>query len=401
MIRTRFACVILMIAISAGLMASPASKGIAQETVASGIAETSRNSLDPDALSRHVYALASPQFAGRRGPSADKTVDYLKRHFERAGLSPGFPEGYVQEISQTSSGKVIGRNVAAAVRGSDPSLREEWIVLSAHWDHLGPSLNDPDKYFPGADDNASGVAMLLETATWFARPENRPKRSVLFVAFDLEEFGLFGSRHFAGHMPFDADRLKLFVTADMIGRSLSGMCREWVFVIGSERLPQSRQWLKQAAQGRSIRAGTLGTDLVGVRSDYGPFMTKKIPYLFFSTGESEVYHSIADRPETIDYAKLHQISEVILETVAQAADVPTISGWSETPVAAPEELTVIAAVLEEMKSPENGLKLGGLQRSTIDRTLEKIRKLIETRTVSDSDRRAVIRAAQFLMFSAL
>lgn len=370
-----------------------------------------RNALSPEKLRQHVFTLASDSFGGRSGKTAHPTIDYLEKSFQSAGLLPGFAHGYRQPVVQAASGKVIGTNLAAKVEGSDPALKNEWIILSAHWDHLGKMTakagdGDPgtgnEKIYAGADDNASGVAMLLETAAWFARPENRPKRSMLFVAFDLEEFGLFGSRHFAANSPVPMDRIRLFMTADMIGRSLSGLCKEWVFVIGSERMPRSRSWISSAAAERPIRAGLLGTDLVGVRSDYGPFMTKKIPYLFFSTGESEVYHTTEDRPETIDYAKLHQIAELIRETAAFAAADENPGVWKEEPEPAPEELTVIASVLEAMRAPDSGLKLGGLQKSTIERTLDKIRDLVaKGGAVRESDRRAIVRAAQFLMFTAL
>ncbi len=375
-----------------------------------------RNALAPEKLRQHVFTLASDEYAGRRGKGADRTIAYIERSFESAGLKPAFHQGYRQPVVQASSGKSIGTNLAARVDGSDPALKDKWIIVSAHWDHLGThegNTADPNtehgdakagkpQIFAGADDNASGVAMLLETAAWFARPENRPKRSMLFVAFDLEEFGLFGSRHFAANSPVPMERVKLFMTADMIGRSLSGLCREWVFVIGSERLPRSRGWISAAAADRPIRAGLLGTDLVGVRSDYGPFMTKKVPYLFFSTGESQVYHTPDDRPETIDYAKLHQISELIRETAALAASETDPGTWTEEPVPAPEELSVIATVLEEIRAPASGLKLGGLQKTTLERTLEKIRGLVaKGGAVSESERRAIVRAAQFLMFTAL
>ena len=356
--------------------------------------------LDAQVLKKHVFTLASEEFAGRRGKGSEKTVEYIVNHLKNSHLKPGFDTSYTQDVIQGTSGKVIGRNIAAKVEGSDPVLSREWIILSAHWDHLGKN-EGTGKIYAGADDNASGVAMLLESAAWFARPENRPKRSILFVAFDLEEFGLFGSRYFAAHMPIEEKSLKLFVTADMIGRSLSGICRDWVFVIGSERLPESRDWLKLASRGLSIKAGLLGTDLVGVRSDYGPFMTRKVPYLFFSTGECNEYHSANDRPETLDYPKLHQISELICTTVRTAADDARIEPWSDKALAAPDEMKVIAAVLEEMKSPSSGLKLGGYQLNLVEKTLGTIRELLVKNKISDTERTSVIRAAQFLMFTAL
>lgn len=361
-------------------------------------------SLDSQQLKEHVFTLASTDFAGRRGVQAARSVSYIEKAFRKASLKPAFKESYIQDVIQATSGRVIGQNVAGLIEGSDPSLKQEWIILSAHWDHLGQATtkgNDTPKVFTGADDNASGVAMLLESAAWFGRAENRPRRSILFVAFDLEEFGLFGSRYFAAHMPVQEQAVKLFVTADMIGRSLSGICRDWVFVMGTERLPESRPWLQAASLGKKVKPGLLGTDLVGVRSDYGPFMSRKIPFLFFSTGECREYHTADDRPETLDYAKLHQVSEMICQTVKTAADGPSIGGWSETPASTPEEMKVLAAVLEEMKSPASGLKLGGYHLNLIEKTLGQIRQILSQKVISDADRKAVIRAAQILMFTAL
>jgi hypothetical protein len=361
-----------------------------------------RANLDRSQLEKHVYRLASDEFGGRSGQDSAKTVEYIRKHFADLQMKHAFTDGYIQDVIQAdqADGKRIGRNVAARIDGSDPALSQEFIIVSAHWDHLGRS-KDGKKVFAGADDNASGVAMLLEAARWFARPENRPRRSMLFVAFDLEEFGLFGSRYFAAHMPVAESQVKLFITADMIGRSLSGICRDWVFVMGSERLPQSREWLKAAQTERKFKAGLLGTDLVGVRSDYGPFMARKLPYLFFSTGESKVYHQSDDRPETIDYEKLEAVSEMICETASRAANVDLIERWSEKPVPTPDEMKAIAAVLEEMKSPASGLKIGGLQLSTLERTLESVRKIIADGTISESQRKSVIRAVQFLKLTVL
>ena len=101
--------------------------------------------------------------------------------------------------------------------------------------------------YPGADDNASGVAMMLEVARCLAAAPERPRRSVMFVGFDLEEIGLWGSRYFVEHPPVPLERVALFVTADMIGRSLGGVCDPYVFVMGTEHAPGLRPWIERAA----------------------------------------------------------------------------------------------------------------------------------------------------------
>jgi len=88
---------------------------------------------------------------------------------------------------------------------------------------------------------ASGVAMMLEVARCLTRAGEKPRRSVMFVGFDLEEVGLWGSRYFVEHSPIPLDRVSLFITADMIGRSLGGVCDSTVFVLGSEHEPEDKK----------------------------------------------------------------------------------------------------------------------------------------------------------------
>src|SRR5581483_6821372 len=129
-------------------------------------------------LKAHVYRLASPEFLGRRGPGADRAAEHIAATFKRIGLAPAFGDSYSQPIPWLlASGPnkppgFVGRNVGAMIAGSDPQLRDEWIVLSAHYDHLG---QQGDKLYPGADDNASGVAMLIEVAEHFALQKRKPR----------------------------------------------------------------------------------------------------------------------------------------------------------------------------------------------------------------------------------
>ena len=136
---------------------------------------------------------------GRRGPGAARASSYIADAFERLKLKPLFEDSYYQSIpsltldKQTGKESFVGRNVGAFIAGSDPALKDDWIILSAHLDHVG--IKD-DKLYPGADDNASGVAMLLEVAEYFALRKQQPRRTIAFVAFDQEEVGLLGSTHF-------------------------------------------------------------------------------------------------------------------------------------------------------------------------------------------------------------
>ena len=99
--------------------------------------------------------------------------------------------------------------------------------------------------------------MMLEVARCLATSPAPPKRSVMFVGFDLEEFGLFGSRYFVAHPPHSVERVSLFVTADMIGRAVGGVCRSHVFVIGTEYIPETRKWIANGSKGRPLTVGLL------------------------------------------------------------------------------------------------------------------------------------------------
>src|SRR5262249_14925123 len=144
-------------------------------------------------LKAHVYRLASPEFLGRRGPGAARAAKHIAAAFERLKLTPAFEGSYFQDIpwllAEKGQESFVGRNVAGFVEGSDPDLKNEWVIVSAHFDHMG---KDGDTLYPGADDNATGIAMLLEVAEKYALAKEKPKRSICFVAFDQEEFGLQG-----------------------------------------------------------------------------------------------------------------------------------------------------------------------------------------------------------------
>src|SRR6516225_5836656 len=199
-------------------------------------------------LRAHVYRLASPEFLGRKGPGAARASRHIAAAFERLKLGPAFGDSYFQDVPSPLAddddpvGRFIGRNVGAILPGTDPKLRDEWVLLSAHFDHLGKRGDD---LYPGADDNASGVAMLLEVAEYFALGKDRPRRTIVFVSFDQEEAGLIGSTYFAAHSPLPFRQLKAFLTADMLGRSMANVMDEYVFVLGSERSTHLRQLIEK------------------------------------------------------------------------------------------------------------------------------------------------------------
>jgi hypothetical protein len=342
-----------------------------------------------------VKVLTSPEMEGRRGEGARKAASFLIQEFQRLKLKPLFNGGFVQEIPGTESGKLQGRNVGAVIHGSDPELRDQWVIVSAHFDHLGKR---GDVIYPGADDNASGVAMMLEVARSFTGAATAPRRSVAFIGFDLEEVGLFGSRYFVAHSPFPLERVSLFITADMIGRALGGICQAHVFVLGTEHTPGLRPWIQEAAKREPVKVGLLGSDLLVLnRSDYGPFRNRRVPYLFFSTGENPLYHSPEDRPETLDYAKLTAISRIIQGVTSTVANAPEVPRWCDAPDHPMAEAVTIRDVIRKLVESREALKLGGAQLFVMNRTLATLDEIIVRGSITPAERSSVIQAARLVL----
>jgi hypothetical protein len=350
-------------------------------------------------LKGHVTTLASAGFQGRRGEGGRKTATYLVEAFRTLGLKPLFGDSFLQPIPASRLSPVPGQNVGAVLRGTDPKLRDEWVIVSAHYDHLGTR---GAVLYPGADDNASGVAMMLEVARSLARSPEPPRRSVMFIGFDLEEIGLFGSRYFVEHSPVPLDRIALFITADMIGRSLGGVCDRHVFVMGTEHAPGLRPWIAQAAKDRPVTVGLLGSDLLILnRSDYGPFRARSVPYLFFSTGENPRYHSPSDTAETIEYPKLEAISRVILAIVRHAATAEAVPKWSASPDNSLEEAVTIRDVMRTFLEHRESLELGRAQTLLLTNAIRTLDAIVKRGSITPEERSGIIQVARIVLATVL
>ncbi len=347
----------------------------------------------------HVATLASAEFGGRRGVGAAKSAFYVANELKHLGLEPLFGKSFIQAMPDRATGGTLGRNVGAKLVGSDPRLKEEWVIVSAHFDHLG---GRGQEYYPGADDNASGTAMMLEVARCFAQERSRPLRSIMFVGFDREEDGLWGSRYFADHPPVPLDRVKLFVTADMIGRALGGVCKEFVFVFGADTSQGVRGRIQEAAKTEPIRVGFMGNDLLIVdRSDYGPFRSRSIPYLFLSTGENPDYHQRSDTSDTLDYPKALSVTRVVLSTIEKTANAENLPPWNGETEASLEEALAVRDVLRTLQENRVTLKIGGASLLVLNSTLSHLEGIVERGKITERERTRLVRAAMFLMTTVL
>jgi len=181
----------------------------------------------------------------------------------------------------------IGYNVAAVLEGSDPLLRKECVILGAHLDHCGKHMG---MIFPGAQDNASGSAVVMEIAEAFSKLEERPSRSVIFVLFGAEEMGLLGSYSFAEHAALQYDSIDAMLNFDMVGEGDGINC-------GVSADPEGlKETILKADESVSTLGRTWEIKNVGVRSsDYAPFFLKGAACAaFFSNGPHLHYHRPGD-----------------------------------------------------------------------------------------------------------
>lgn len=361
----------------------------------------------------HIEFLASPKLAGRSGAAKAEARGYIVDQWKAVGLKPLFASSTSESDKSTSAATefeqaipgptaedgtrpILGTNIAAWLPGSDPKLADEIVIISAHYDHLG--TRDGHVY-AGADDNASGVAMVIESARRLSARDGKPKRSVAFVCFDLEEQMLWGSRWFAAHPPWPIERVKLFVTADMIGRNLGDLPMPAVFVMGSEMAPQLGSALDTVGTPAGLEVCRLGADIVGTRSDYGPFRDKQIPFLFFSTGEHPDYHTPRDTPDRIDYDKAARIASLMLKVSHNIADTNEPPVWTVPDQRRLEEPRVLLRITTLLLEADKQKPLTKAQKFLVTNVHNRAAKILEAKTMTADDRVWLVRMSQLLLAS--
>lgn len=356
---------------------------------------------------KHIEILASPEMEGRGTPAGRKKAQaYLLEQFRDIGLQPLFGQSYTQDVpgpkSNEGEPQMTGLNIGGVIPGSDPRLRDEWIILAAHYDHLGVRQG---KIYHGADDNASSVSMMLEVARKLKQAATRPKRSIAIVSFDLEERLLWGSRWFVAHPPMKLESVKLFITAEMIGRRLGDLPLPIVFVMGSEHATGLREIVDAVPVPRGLETAHLGVDLVGTRSDYGPFRDEKIPFLFFSGGEHPDYHQPTDTADRIDHDRVARVSDVILGVMRTVVSSDSNVHWTDDPQYGLEEIQVLRRITttlleEDDAAREKGQpKLTAVQRLLVTNVHARTAQVLERGTVDPTERPALIRFAQALLLT--
>jgi Zn-dependent M28 family amino/carboxypeptidase len=286
----------------------------------------------PARIQTDVSFIGSRQQEGRAVGSAgaNRVANYIVEQYKalslegafrfRCGFSAaGCGDGFFQFFTHQNARNA--KNIGAVIVGSDSLLRAEYIVVGAHYDHVGRSAFlslDPemkDEIRPGADDNASGTAAVMELARRLAaRP---PRRSILLLHFDAEELGLFGSLAFVGAAPVPPRRIQFMLNLDMVGRLQRGGLE-----IDKSTLmyddPLLLAVVDSAANALRIRH-SFTNDIEG-RSDHATFRGADISALAFFTGFHRDYHRVSDVVSKLDVRGIGNVADVAEAVVRFAAD---------------------------------------------------------------------------------
>jgi Peptidase family M28 len=304
---------------------------------------TEAGRLDGRRLMETVRYLASDELDGRRtgSPGGLKARAWIAERFKTIGLEPlasppspngsgrpspkgfGGPgflmpfsfthksvKGLVDPKGQFQTKYTDAANIVGICRGSDAS--RDQMVISAHYDHVG--IRDGAIYH-GADDNASGVAVLLAIAEDCRREAFR--HDAIFAAFDAEELGLQGAKAFVSQPPVPLERIKLNVNLDMVSRN----DRDELFAAGTYHWPKTKPALEQVAARAPIKLlfghdkPILVTDDWTHQSDHGPFHDAGIPFVYFGVEDHPDYHKPSDTADRIPLAFFQHAADTILDAV--------------------------------------------------------------------------------------
>jgi aminopeptidase YwaD len=323
-------------------------------SLVAGACQKSVNSLSPTptadtaSVMNDVRTLAADAMEGRGTGTAgnDSAAAYIARRFARIGVTPAFPSSdarlcravsgrtppcdarFVQSFVARSvtavhaglPGEMPTQNVAAMVQGTDPVLRDEYVILGAHHDHLGRSSfgaldpEAPNAIHNGADDNASGTAAVIELARLLRR--NPPKRSVIFVTFSGEELGLLGSQHFVNNLPVPLEKVRAMLNFDMVGR----MRDDRVIVYGALTAAEMNDIIARANSVSPLQVTATG-DGFGA-SDHSSFYAKNLPVLHFFTNVHDDYHRASDDADKINAVGITRVVSLAERITRDIADRP-------------------------------------------------------------------------------
>ena len=309
------------------------SKGLIDSKVILGHAKDYATIISEDDLKVVLYTLADDKYQGRRtGEKGQKlAANYIVEYYHKLGLKPANSDGnYLQNIPVEyfrGWSDAASENVIAYIEGSEKP--NEFIVISAHYDHLG--VKD-EKIYNGADDNASGTTAVLLLARAFQKAVengNGPKRSIVFLHVTGEEEGLLGSRYYSENPIFPLDSTVVNLNIDMLGRfdQKHADDPDYVYLIGSDKLSTELHKLSEAINKKYTNLKLDYTynhesdpNRFYYRSDHYNFAKNGVPIIFYFNGVHEDYHKETDTPDKIQYDLLQKRAQLVFYTAWEIAN---------------------------------------------------------------------------------
>jgi len=294
-------------------LALPAASAELNETRAFSAA---LQSITTPELGRHVEVLADDSFEGRQAGSRGGRAagGYLIKAMQDDAIAPAGDDGGYFQLFHGNY-----RNVLGMIEGRDPQLKRDFIVIGAHYDHVGygsarNSFGPTGYIHNGADDNASGTAGVLEMMQAFASLAQPPRRSILFAFWDGEEEGLLGSKHFVRYPTVPLRNVVMVFNCDMIGR----LRDQQLEVYGVRTAFGLRRLLSQANRGYGMSLDFIWD--VAHNSDHYPFYQHDIPFLMFHTGLHGNYHRPSDDAELINREGMLSVAQLMFRVAYEVAE---------------------------------------------------------------------------------
>ena len=251
------------------------------------------------------------------------SVDALKKIQEQIDKELKPNSFLLNEISSVKLGVSVNKeifpssNVLGIIEGKHPELKNEYIVVGAHYDHVGVTTKPENNDFimNGADDNASGTVGVMALAKAFSQSTVKPDRGILFMLFTGEEKGLLGSEFYAEHPILPLDKTVAMINLDMIGRNDG----DAVYVEGVKQNPELSKIAIDLVKKAGLQQATMDRDMY-MQSDHYSFYKNGVSAIGFTSGLHPDYHQVRDNPDKINYDKLHKITQLSYYTIEKIAN---------------------------------------------------------------------------------